>query len=319
LLKLLNWIFVPVMTLATGLVLKRSLEREGLASGETGARSARLFWGAMALATLTFYPALVAYRNGQIQAGLNGLFAVSLALYLGGRERPAGALLGACALVKPQWGVLLLWGLVRRRSAFSLSFMAVLAIGALASLLLFGLAPHVEYMDVVRYIGERGEAFYPNQSMNGLLNRLLGNGSNLEWEDTFPPPHAIVQLGTNLAAALLLATALWPPRRGAGDALDLSLAAVAATAMSPIAWEHHYGMLLPVFALMLPAALAPAGRRPLWLLALAYILCSQSWRSADHLAATPFNVLQAYLYFGALLLMGLLIWARGRVPPSPPP
>ena len=319
LLQVLNWLFVPVIALATGLVLKRSLEREGLAGAGTAERSTLVFWCTTAVAALTFYPALVAYRNGQIQAWLNGLFAVSLALYLKGRERPAGALLGACALIKPQWGVLLLWGLVRRRTGFSLSFSAVLALGALASLLLFGLAPHVEYLEVVRYIGARGEAFYPNQSMNGLLNRLLGNGLNLEWEDTFPPPHALVQLGTHLAAATLLATALWPPRRGAGDAFDLSLATIAATAASPIAWEHHYGMLLPVFALLLPAVLAHAGgRRPVWLLALAYVLCSQSWRSADRLVGTPFSVLQAYLYFGALLLMGLLVWARSRARESGP-
>ena len=45
----------------------------------------------------------------------------------------------------------------------------------------------------------------PNQSVNGLVNRMLFNGNNLEWDAWhFAPPNAIVQLATMLTSALLI-------------------------------------------------------------------------------------------------------------------
>ena len=32
---------------------------------------------------------------------------------------------------------------------------------------------HIDYLRVLSYMAERGEAYFPNQSVNGLLNRLM--------------------------------------------------------------------------------------------------------------------------------------------------
>ena len=88
---------------------------------------------------------------------------------------------------------------------------------------------------------------------------------------------------------------------------------------SPIAWEHHYGLLLPVFALLLPAL----RRRPLFgsatlpLLAGAYVLTSHTLRITDALARTPWNAVQSYILLGALVMLVLLDRLRADIG-SPP-
>ena len=118
---------------------------------------------------------------------------------------------------------------------------------------------HVEYLRVLSYIGRRGETFYANQSINGALNRLLFNGSSLEWQyHEFAPPHPLVYAGTLAAFVILVAAALKRPARGAGGVVDLSIAALATTLTAPLAWEHHYGILLPIYAAVTPFVIVAA-------------------------------------------------------------
>ena len=258
-------------------------------------------------ATLAFYPAMRAYRNGQAQTWINTLFAIALLAFVRGRSGLAGVLLGATCLIKPQYGVIVLWGVLRREWRFALGALATGALGLIASLLLFGVAPHLEYLNVLRFIAVRGESFYPNQSVNGLMNRAVGNGLNLQWMDAMPEPHALVRAATLATSAVLLVWALWP-RQWPAPAADLAMAALAATMASPIAWEHHYGVLLPVFALLWPALRANPvlGRRTLLVLAIAHLLSSHTWRITDRLADTPWNFVQGYILAGASIVLLLL-------------
>jgi alpha-1,2-mannosyltransferase len=52
-----------------------------------------------------------------------------------------------------------------------------------------------------------------------------------------------------ISSVALLALALWPPRETAarGGVIDFCLMGLAATMASPIAWEQHYGVALPIF------------------------------------------------------------------------
>ncbi len=86
---------------------------------------------------------------------------------------------------------------------------------------------------------------------------------------------------------------------------------------SPIAWEHHYGILLPIFALFAPLCLAqrPFGRCSGWYLLSAFFLTSQRLDLTNRLADTHLNILQSYLFFGALLMLGMLY--RQTRPVSP--
>jgi hypothetical protein len=86
--------------------------------------------------------------------------------------------------------------------------------------------------------------------------------------------------------------------------ISLCLMAVSVTIAAPIAWEHHYGLLLPVYAVAFPA-LATSRAGLVWL-ALSYLLLATFIASARLLAPTIFNVFQSYMLFGSIILLSLL-------------
>ena len=83
---------------------------------------------------------------------------------------------------------------------------------------------------------------------------------------------------------------------------------------SPIAWEHHYAVLAPVLALLVPPALGGgrAGRGTGALLAFSYLSSAGLFAVAQRLAPTAWNPVQSYLYFGALVAFALLLATRAR-------
>ena len=144
--------------------------------------------------------------------------------------------------------------------SFVAGFLAVLLPVELLAMLRFGLDAHVEYLAVLKSIGSHGEVFWPNQSVNGFVSRLLENGHPFKWEpNAFAPYHPVVHGATQVTAAILLLAALWPPRN-TDPRVDLAHVVLAATMASPVAWEHHYGVALPVFAVCVGGLI---GHRPL--------------------------------------------------------
>jgi hypothetical protein len=87
---------------------------------------------------------------------------------------------------------------------------------------------------------------------------------------------------------------------------------LAATMASPIAWEHHYGVGLPVFVV---AERAVSGRYGRFALAVAYVLVANCFWITKALAPSRLNVFESYLFFGAVTLLVLLVRARGAVDP----
>src|SRR5262249_37690108 len=108
--------------------------------------------------------------------------------------------------------------------------------------------------------------------------------------------------GTVLAAAAILLMAIL--HRRSDRTIDFCTMAVSATAASPIAWEHHYGILLPVFAVLLAEPSTRRGR--LFWLGLSYVLASTFLPAVNLLAATAWNVLQSYLFAAAIILLVML-------------
>jgi hypothetical protein len=189
---------------------------------------------------------------------------------------------------------------------------AVIVAALAMSVARFGLASHADYGNAVRHMGARGEVFYANQSFNGLLNRALNNGESRRFDrHNFAPYNRIVHLGTLAAAALVLFAAVALPWRmhAAGGVLDLALMTIAVTAVSPVAWEHHYGTLLPIYAACLPWILhaRPFGRASVPCLVASYVLTSQALLVTNRLAETRWSIAQSYLLLGAVLLAALLI------------
>ncbi len=314
----ISWALVLATAGFAAAILVRGLPASAAPTG----RDRALFAAVGVGLGLTYYPVVRAYCLGQVQVWVNALFAALVWAWMGQQKKTCGVLAGVMCLIKPQYAVLLLWGALRRQWSFVLAAIAVGGVGLAFSVWRFGLANHWDYLPVLSFIARYGESFYPNQSINGFLHRLLGNGDSLSWDPhAFAPFHRGVCAGTTLASLVLLGLALFGPmrRRAPGSLLDLGAAALAGTLASPVAWEHHYGVLLPVYAVLF-ADLYGTGRR-VGLLALAgsYALTSNFFVVLNTFAATPFNFLQSYVLFGGLLALGLLL--RGgsakRLPQTP--
>ena len=303
-----SWIMVLAMAGVVAAVFwqsRRDNQREAVPLSPLDAMACSILAVAF---TLTFYPVVKSFRLGQMQTWLNLLFAMTLWSWLRSREAAAGVLAGMICLVKPQHGVLLLWGISRRRWRFVLALAAVLLVAGTMSIAVFGLANCGDYVAVLSFLGQHGESFYPNQSVNGLLHRLLFNGDALEWHpDVYPPFNLWVYSGTLASSAVFIALCLfW--RRGEHDrasTTDLMIGLLTCTIASPLAWEHYYGVLLPIYAISLPALV----RRPVYgtatlpMLGATYVLASNYFGIAQQSAGTAFNLLQSYLLLAALAVL----------------
>jgi alpha-1,2-mannosyltransferase len=305
---ILGWAFVLLMVISVAALLQIQLKRSNLAS------DAHISFAACAVIaagfTLTFYPVMKAYTLGQIQVWLNSIFSLLLLSWVMGRKALSGVLMGLICLIKPHFGLFLVWALVRREWRFIIGCGATIFVGVAASVAAFGWADHVDYLRVVSYMGQRGEAYYPNQSINGLLNRLMSISdpvryNNLEFHmSEFAPFNPWVYGITVVSSAVILLAAIAWRSKDEDRAFDFCRMAVSLTVASPIAWEHHYGILLPIFAVVLPSAIEDR-RRMLWLMA-SYVLVSTFIPATNLLAATWLNVGQSYLLAGAFVLLALL-------------
>jgi hypothetical protein len=295
---------------------------------------------------LTSYPVLKSIQLGQIQTWLNALFAVAVLLYINRRPAAAGILLGIAATIKPQFALFLPWALVRKDWPFARGMVAVGGAIFAISLVRHGLAPYFEYARLLSDISRHGESYFANQSLNGLLLRAFRLGANTYFErNQFAPYHPLVHAGTFLSSLLLIAFALFfragfDVRRNSCEkinseatsptiftnALHLCLAALCFTIGSPIAWEHHYGIMPVVFTVALACLMSgPARERRVWvLLGVAWAMTTVRFAGTLALAPTPLNFLQSLMYFGALLLLVLLHIlrsqpgpVRGSADPSP--
>lgn len=302
----MSWFVVVAlaMVVARLVALSVRLDLEAARDDHIVERLVRL---ALALSfTLTFYPIVQSFAVGQIQTWITFFFAVVVWTWMTGHRALAGMVAGLMCVIKPQYSLLLAWGVMRKEWGFVGGL--ALTVGVLGSLSLkaYGLANHVDYLPVLSFIARHGETPHPNQSMNGLLNRLLFNG-NPEWDPfSFAPYNPWVHAGTLATSVLLVAIALfWRRHEHRHAALtDLLIAMLSLTMASPIAWEHHYGIMLPMFAVVVTATTeSRLGRSGLATLVVAFALTSNFYMITDQFAATSFNFLQSYLFFAAVALL----------------
>lgn len=276
----------------------------------------RLNWRAAlatALAAFFFMPITLAFSLGQAQIFLDLFFALLVIFWVQGMDRSAGVAIALLAMVKPQFGLLLLWAALRRRGRAVFSGCAALAAGMAASVAVFGIRNNLDYLGVLAGLSRKAQSHYANQSMFGLLNRAIFNGENLPYHPYVYPPFVpwvyYVTLATTAALILLVLAYRWRDR--AGTVADLGAAGVVCVIATPMAWEHHYGVLLGVFVWLWFAVYRSAehGKPVLWL-AVAWILIADFLSPFNFFAPMPgLNVLQSYMYFGSLLLLLLLLRA----------
>ncbi len=259
-----------------------------------------------------FMPITLAYSLGQAQIFLDLFFTLLVLFWIDGSEGPAGVMMALLAMVKPQFGLLLLWAALRRRWSALASGMAALGVGGAVSLAVFGVRNNLDYVRVMAGLSRKAQSHYANQSIFGLLNRAIFNGENLPYHPYNYPPFVPWIFGVTLAttAVLVLLALAYPWRERAGGMADLSAIAVVSVIATPMAWEHHYGVMLPIFV-WLWFGLYRRGAGSVWPLALAWVLIADFLSPLNLLAAIPVaNLLQSYMYFGALLLLWLLLRAR---------
>ncbi|WP_052710307.1 glycosyltransferase family 87 protein [Azospirillum thiophilum] len=331
---LINLLMVVATAAGMALLMRELAERMGF---DRTARNGvgRLTLAALgAVATLCFYPIVKAFAVGQIQVWLNMAFVFAALFFLRDRRALAGALLGASTLIKPQMSLFLVWALVRKEWRFALGWAAVVGPGFAAACALYGLRPSLHYLDVLSFLGQHGESYYSNQTVNGLLHRLLQNGPNLlsttngdtEWRGSaFAPYHPLVHAATLLSGILFVLFGLfWRIGGGMRDRMaSFLVAGLCFTVGSPISWVPHYGVLLPAFAFLLFVLIdrarmgLPNGLRDLLVLGVAFAIMSNDFfQPLSDLAGTPLNILQSYLFFTALVVLLLLVTTAVR--PSAP-
>lgn len=296
--------------------LRSEARRSGRALGR-GQRSLAAV-GAAGMGIL-FYPLVKGVTLGQIQIWIDLLFVLALLFWLSRREGAAGVALGLTVWLKPQYGLILLWGLLRRRWRFASAFAVTAIVGTVWAILVYGFAEHLDYLKVLSVLARHGESYFPNNSVNGLLHRWAGIGNpevpNAFTGASFLPPYVpwiyVVTLATSIA---ILALGLWRAR-GAGEvasAADLGAMTLAATMASPIAWSHHYGILAPLLALLFASWWGGSRRVPGGWLLVAYLLAANCFAFTLRFADSPWNFLESHLYGGAWIVLVLLMRLRNE-------
>jgi alpha-1,2-mannosyltransferase len=256
-----------------------------------------------------FMPITLAYSLGQAQIFLDLFFSLLVVFWIERRDRPAGVMMALLAMVKPQYGLLLLWAALRGRWKALGAGAVALGVGGAVSSAVFGVRNNLDYLGGMAGLSRKAQTHYANQSIFGLLNRAIFNGENLPYHPYVYPPYVPWIYAVTLAttAALVVLALAYPWRERAGGMADLSAIAVVSVIATPMAWEHHYGVMLPIFV-WLWFGLYRRGAGSALALAVAWVLIADFLSPLNYFAAIPVaNLLQSYMYFGALLLLGLLL------------
>ncbi len=313
-----------VVVMVAGMILLTNALRRRLDLPEFGA--ARLdrvaFATLVGLATITFFPLMQGVWTGQIQTWITCFFALACLCWVTDRRVAAGVLVGLICLIKPQLGLMVPWAIIRRQWGFVAGWAAAFVPLTLVTLALYGVGNNLEYLRVLSHIAPHGETWWQNETVNGLVNRLLFNGNIMKFYlHGFPPYDLVVHLLSLASSAVLVAAALFWGFRAADRAgwADFAIAAITFTVASPIAWPHHYGILLPLYIIALGMSLdrerrVGGGRFP-WRLAwlgLSYLLVSNFLPMLNAAAYTPFNIVQSYRFFGVAILLGCFYTLRTR-------
>jgi hypothetical protein len=267
----------------------------------------------------TFYPAMKAGSLGQIQVWLNAIFALAILCFMAGYEIAAGILLGLMASIKPQYALFIIWGALRGNKRLAIAMILTGAIGVILGMREFGFVMYVDYLRGLSFLAQHGESFYSNQSFNGLIGRLYSLRSpevfnNLTWRGYYFPPFSKAIYALTLTSTIaILAIALIKTKSQSRESqiADFLLMGLGATMASPIAWEHHYGILFSIFVcLWLILWFGNSSLKSIWVkiaFVFCYLVAANVIPFTKFLANSYLNVLQSYLFLAACGVFILLL------------
>lgn len=275
----------------------------------------------LSLLLFTFYPVVKAATLGQMQVWLNAFFAVAILCYITGWDILAGIMLGLMASIKPHYALFILWGLLRGNKKLVIAITVTGLAGVLLGMREFGFAMYLDYLKGLSFVTQHGESVYTNQSFNALAGRFFSVRypevfNNLRWNAyRYPPYNVWVFAFTQITTIAILAITLIKTgnRSGESKLADFLLMGLGATMASPIAWEHHYGILFPVFVCTwLMLWVGETTLKNTWAKAsfvLFYLIAANVFPFTKFIADSYINVLQSYLLMAAcgLFLILLLI------------
>jgi hypothetical protein len=266
---------------------------------------------------LLFYPLVLGTYVGQIQTFMTFLWALAVYFWLKERKAAAGISLALVCVFKPMLAVFFVWGILRRQWRFVAAFAITAAAIQALTIAVFGWRNEVDYLAVLNYISHHGENLIENQSVNGLLQRLLHNGSMVWSRVQYAPFNRTVYLGTMLSSLVLFGFGLIYPlfRRWKSSARDFILFGMISTIATPVAWEHHYSYFFVASMYVLAINLRTLSK-VVYLFAACFLVMANSWGFLDWLAATPLSLLlSCYLFAGVTMI---LIVAFATPPSSDP-
>lgn len=294
----LAWSVISLLALARSSLLVARHAAPAL-EGWSPRQVALLVWSL----ALLLEPAMETLRLGQINFLLLWLVLEAL---LGPARRWSGMLVGLAAAIKLTPGIFVLLLLVVGRVRDALVGGATLAATILLSLLVVPEETRTFWGGLLVQAGRAGDVeFVANQSVNGVLWRLLGEGGSR---------------GIWLALALALVTACMLLARRywrAGERLVAAgLAGLAGLLASPLSWNHHWIVVLPLLVGLFVLPRRPRLVRPV-VAGCFVVLCARILWRLPHMDGVEFSygplqqvVGAAYVLAGLALLGAAAAGAR---------
>lgn len=316
----LTWLSYPA-AFAAWLAMNVLFLAASLAIFLTGRRPRPLVTAGCILVAGAFYPVWHHLKIGQSSLLVLLLLTAAYALLRARRDTAAGLVLSGAILLKLTPGILLvLLALHRRWRAATAAVAGVLALSALSSMVV-GIGPQATYfLRMVPMLGA-GTAFYPNQSLNGFLTRVLHMGDYRKADLSLDLPWPrLLAVAAGLVIIVLSVAAIARRRRELGGESfqdGYATLVMASLLVSPISWEHHYVLaLLPAWILLERwGAAGAAGRVPPVLAGAALAMMGSRVTLAmfEKLGPGPLApVLSSLAFLGGGLLWWLFLAGRGR-------
>ncbi len=269
----------------------------------------------------TFYPIVKAGTLGQMQVWLNAFFAIAILCYITGYDILAGIMLGLMASIKPHYALFILWGLMRGNKRLVIAITITGLLGVLLGMREFGFAMYMDYLRGLSFVTQHGESFYTNQSFNALAGRFFSVRypeifNNLKWNGyRYPPYNFWVFSFTQITSIAVLVAALIKTKSRSDESklADFLLMGLGATLASPIAWEHHYGVLFPIFVCAWLILWFGDVLKNNWgkiAFVVFYLVAANVFPFTKFVANSYFNILQSYLLIAAFGLFLILLMIK---------
>jgi hypothetical protein len=284
-----------------------------------------LISGALFLISLSFYPLMRSLAINQVQTVITFLQALFILFLTMSNLKKSSVILGLIASIKVHYGIAFIWFLINRKWKALISGLSVFLGMLIAGALVYGPSNTLTfYFKVIPFISGKGYAYYPNQSLNGLFNRLFFNGYINTWLPKYTLYHPVVYALTIGGAIVLLGLGFLPSvmrhfkreklsfkqdELNSINILELMLILIVITISSPIAWEHNYGCFLPIAGGLFPFLFSSSSKEwlKIVLFFISWLVISFYW-NVHFLAQTYFNILMSYNLFGAIIFIILIWW-----------